>query len=127
MLNKVTVTLAVLLALSGLSSSKSCSEELNQVLADICKETGFNGFMSKRDSYAALGFNPIDPVQYTEAKETADLLPYPLSNGRMRNIYDNNMVNSLTNVRRLTRSGIVERCCIRSCSVSDLIDYCSAP
>ncbi|ALC44231.1 Ilp2, partial [Drosophila busckii] len=65
-------------------------------------------------------FDPIDPIQYIEAKEATNLLPYPLSNGR-------NVINSLTATRRLTRNGIIEECCMKSCTYNEMRAYCSTP
>ncbi|XP_017842093.1 probable insulin-like peptide 2 [Drosophila busckii] len=132
MFNKFSVTLAMLLALCALSSSREvnmrlCSDMLNQALSKMCEKTGFNDMVSKRSSYAALGFDPIDPIQFIEAKESADVLPYPLSNGRMSDFYDNNVISSLTATRRLTRNGIIEHCCMRACSKYELSGYCRAP
>ncbi|XP_017842094.1 probable insulin-like peptide 2 [Drosophila busckii] len=129
MFSKVTVTLIVLLALFALSSSKEnkirmCSDMLNNVLSQMCEETGFNGVM-KRGAFSS--YDLIDPIQYIEAKETADVLPYPLANGRMRNVYRNNVINSLTATRRHSREGIIEECCMRSCTMGELSTYCNAP
>ncbi|XP_017956336.1 probable insulin-like peptide 2 [Drosophila navojoa] len=104
-----------------------CSVRLNDMLSRMCTR-GFNRIIQKR-SMPFMDLDPLDPIQFTEEKElpsnSAELLPYPMTNGRLRNIYQDNVLNSLTSTRRRTREGIVDECCRRSCKLSELNAYCA--
>lgn len=87
--------------------------------------------MPSRVLAAHLSLDSLDPIQYIEEKESlpvnsAELLTYPRQGGRMRNIFEENVLNSLTATRRRTRQGIVDECCARSCSIPELMNYCAA-
>ncbi|KAH8239930.1 hypothetical protein KR032_009409 [Drosophila birchii] len=114
-----------------------CSDRLNDMLSMVCQE--FNGIQQKRGiskslqrlySYPSLqleslitvagDLDPLDPVQYVEAMESQ-----PVFRGRFHG--GDGALNSLAPIRRLTRQGIVDRCCRRSCSMDILMEYCSVP
>lgn len=79
-----------------------------------------------------MSLDPLDPMQYIEEKESsplnsAELLAYPRQEqGRMRHIFEENALSSLTATRRRTRQGIVEECCARPCAKSEMMYYCAA-
>ncbi|EDV96028.1 probable insulin-like peptide 2 [Drosophila grimshawi] len=133
MCKSISLSVAFLFALCVVASSSSspsmrlCSVHLNDMLSKLCSATGYNRIIHKRGS-PLMDMDPLDPIQYIEEKEasSAELLPYRLSNGRLRNIFQDNGLSSLTSTRRRTRAGIVDECCRRSCQLEELTNYCAA-
>ncbi|KAH8297697.1 hypothetical protein KR054_005963 [Drosophila jambulina] len=115
-----------------------CSDRLNDILMMVCET--FNGITPQKrgmskilqrhnvhqkllDSFLITVVNDLDlldPVQYMEAMES-----HPLFRGRFHG--GEGSLNSLAPIRRLTRQGIVDRCCKRPCEFSVLREYCSIP
>ncbi|XP_034106181.1 probable insulin-like peptide 3 [Drosophila albomicans] len=133
-------SLAFLLALCALATVESidirmCSTQLSDMLARLCEGTGKKGYNRmierKRSGNPLVDFDPLDPIQYIEQKESpnsAELLTYPMiNNGRLHNIFrPENALSSLTATRRRTRGDIVDECCARACRTSELLAYCAA-
>ncbi|KAH8322944.1 probable insulin-like peptide 2 [Drosophila kikkawai] len=95
-----------------------CSDRLNDMLMMVCEE--FNGNTPQKRGLIAGDLDLLDPVQYVEATESR-----PIFRGRFHG--GDGALNSLAPIRRLTRQGIVDRCCKRSCSMEVLMEYCSVP
>ncbi|KAH8371212.1 hypothetical protein KR093_006639 [Drosophila rubida] len=129
-------SLAFLLALCVLATVESvdmrlCSSQLSDMLSRLCATSGYNQLINRKRS-GNPDFDPLDPIQYIEQKESspnsAELLAsYPMGNGRLRNIFQpENALSSLTATRRRTRGDIVDECCARPCRISELQAYCAA-
>ncbi|KAH8415698.1 hypothetical protein KR222_009928 [Zaprionus bogoriensis] len=139
MCKSVSVSLAILLALCVLATASMsmekkrsqhyCSTSLNEILSQLCGDKGFNRMIQKRGS-SLMDLDPLDPIQYIEEKESpvnsAELLSYPMQGGRLRNLFQENAMSSLTATRRRTRQGIVDECCSRRCTFNELFNYCAA-
>ncbi|XP_064540093.1 probable insulin-like peptide 2 [Drosophila montana] len=135
MCKSISVSLAFLFAICVLAAASShgemrlCSVRLNDMLSTLC-DKGFNRLIPQKRNSRLMDLDPLDPIQYIEEKEmpssSAELLTYPMANSRLRNIYQENVLNSLTATRRRTREGIVDECCRRSCKLNELMAYCAA-
>ncbi|KAH8385823.1 hypothetical protein KR200_007671 [Drosophila serrata] len=95
-----------------------CSDRLNDMLMMVCEE--FNGITQQKRGLIASDQDPLDPIQYVEVTES-----HPLFRGRFHG--GEGVLNSLGPIRRLTRQGIVDRCCKRPCDFSVVREYCSVP
>ncbi|KAH8302458.1 hypothetical protein KR044_006903 [Drosophila immigrans] len=138
MCKSIYVSLALLLALCVLATVESrdtrfCSSQLSDMLSRLCANTGYNRLINRKRSGNPLAdFDPLDPIQYIEQKESAPnsaelLATYPNLNGRLRNIFQpENALSSLTTTRRRTRGDIVDECCARPCNIDELRAYCAA-
>ncbi|KAH8286383.1 hypothetical protein KR054_008197 [Drosophila jambulina] len=110
------------LAQTPYSDFRLCSEKLNDMMMMVCHE--FNSIMPQKRGMIASELDPLDPIQYVEAKEEAEQLTSPLLRGRF---YGGEVpaLNSLASIRRRTREGIVDRCCKHTCPYAVLMEYCS--
>ncbi|XP_020812396.1 probable insulin-like peptide 2 [Drosophila serrata] len=95
-----------------------CSDKLNDMLMMVCQQ--FNGITSQKRGTIASDQDSLDPIQYVEVTES-----HPLFRGRFHG--GEGVLNSLGPIRRLTRQGIVDRCCKRPCDFSVVREYCSVP
>ncbi|KAH8255226.1 hypothetical protein KR038_006560 [Drosophila bunnanda] len=97
-----------------------CSDRLNDMLMMVCEE--FNGITQQKRGISKIASDPdpLDPIQYVGVTES-----HPLFRGRFNGV--ESVLNSLAPVRRLTRQGIVDRCCKNSCDYSVVREYCSIP
>ncbi|KAH8375574.1 hypothetical protein KR200_006754 [Drosophila serrata] len=104
------------------SDYRLCSEKLNDMMMMVCQE--FNSIMPQKRGMIASELDPLDPIQYVEAKEEVEQLTSPLLRGRF---YGGEVpvLNSLASIRRRTREGIVDRCCKHTCPYPVLMEYCS--
>ncbi|KAH8322943.1 probable insulin-like peptide 2 [Drosophila kikkawai] len=93
-----------------------CSDRLNDILMAVCEE--FNGNTPQKRGLIGSDQDPLDPIQYVENTES-----HPLFRGRFHG--GDGALNSLAPIRRLTRQGIVDRCCKNSCHYSVVGEYCS--